>query len=73
MKQPPELKPIVAAPTARGPIPTPRHDGRSLDGMRNLIFDTLYEMGYTPDSVLVDTLIARDVVDFRGQRIQATL
>lgn len=65
MKRPPELKPIVAAPTARGPIPTPRHDGRSLDGMRNLISDTLYEMGYAPDSVLVDTLIARDVVDFR--------
>lgn len=65
MKQPPELKPIVAAPTARGPIPTPRHNGRPLDGMRNLISDTLYEMGYTPDSVLVDTLIARDVIDFR--------
>ena len=65
MKQPSELKPIVAAPTARGPIPTPRHDGRPLDGMRNLISDTLYEMGYTPDSVLVDTLISRDVVDFR--------
>lgn len=65
MKQLPELKPIVAAPTAHGPIPTPRHDGRSLDGMRNLISDTLYEMGYTPDLVLVDTLIARDVIDFR--------
>ncbi len=65
MKQPPGLKPLVAAPTARGPIPTPRHGGRPLDGMRNLLSDTLYEIGYTPDPVLVDTLIARDVVDFR--------
>ena len=65
MKQSPELKPIVAAPTARGPIPTPRHDGRHLDGMRNLLSDTLYEMGYPHDPILVDILIERDVVDFR--------
>ena len=65
MKQPPESRPIVAVPTARGPIPSRRHGGRPLDGMRNLISDTLNEMGYTPDPVLVDTLIERDVVDFR--------
>lgn len=44
---------------------TPRHGGRPLDGMRNLLSDTLYEMGYRQDPVLVDILIEKDVIDFR--------
>ncbi len=47
-------EPIKAAPTARG--------GTSLDGMRNILTDALYEIGY--DGTLVDTLIARNVIDF---------
>ena len=47
-------EPIKAAPTARG--------GTSLDGMRNILTDALYEMGY--DSTLVDILIERNVIDF---------
>ena len=46
--------PIKAAPTARGDT--------YLNGMKNILTDTLYEMGY--DDTLVDTLIARNVVDF---------
>ena len=45
---------IKAAPTARG-------DTR-LDGMRNILEDALYEMGY--DDTLVDILIERNVIDF---------
>ena len=47
-------EPIKAAPTARG--------GASLDGMRNILTDALYELGY--DDTLVDTLIERNVIDF---------
>lgn len=47
-------KPIKAAPTARG--------STNLDGRRNILTDALYEMGY--DDTLVDTLIARNVIDF---------
>ena len=47
-------KPIKAAPTA--------HGGTNLDGMRNILTDALYEMGY--DDTLVDTLIVRNVIDF---------
>ena len=47
-------KPIKAAPTARG--------DRSLDGMRNILTDALYEMGY--DDTLVDILIKRNIIDF---------
>jgi len=47
-------EPIKAAPTARG--------GNSLDGMRTMLEDALYEMGY--DGTLVDTLIERNVIDF---------
>ena len=47
-------EPIKAAPTARG--------GNSLDGMRTILEDALYEMGY--DDTLVDTLIERNVIDF---------
>lgn len=47
-------EPIKAAPTARG--------GTSLDGMRNILTDALYEMGY--DATLVDTLIERNIIDF---------
>lgn len=47
-------EPIKAAPTARG--------GTSFDGMRNILTDALYEMGY--DDTLVDTLIERNVIDF---------
>ena len=46
--------PIKAAPTARGET--------HLEGMRNILEDALYEMGY--DSTLVDTLIKRNVIDF---------
>ena len=45
---------IKAAPTARS-------DGE-LSGMRNSLEDALYELGY--DNTLVDTLIARNVIDF---------
>ena len=45
---------IKAAPTARG--------GTNLDGMRNILTDALYEMGY--DDTLVDILIERNVIDF---------
>ncbi len=48
------IEPIKAAPTARG--------GTSLDSMRNILTDALYEMGY--DDTLVDTLIERNVIDF---------
>ena len=47
-------KPIKAAPTELG--------GRSLDGIRNILTDALYEMGY--DDTLVDILIERNVIDF---------
>ena len=47
-------EPIKAAPTARG--------GTNLDGMKNILTDALYEMGY--DDTLVDTLIERNVIDF---------
>ena len=45
---------IKAAPTARGRT--------NLDGIRNILGDALYEMGY--DDTLVDTLIERNVIDF---------
>lgn len=45
---------IKAAPTARR--------GTSLDGIRNILTDALYEMGY--DDTLVDILIERNVIDF---------
>ena len=45
---------IKAAPTARGKTP--------LDGIRNILEDALYEMGY--DDTLVDTLIEKNVIDF---------
>ena len=45
---------IKAAPTARGET--------HLEGMRNILEDALYEMGY--DGTLVDTLIERNVIDF---------
>ncbi len=48
------IEPIKAAPTARG--------GTSLDGIRNILTDALYELGY--DDTLVDTLIKRNVIDF---------
>lgn len=48
------IEPIKAAPTARG--------GTNLDGMRNILTDALYEMGY--DGTLVDTLIEKNVIDF---------
>ena len=48
------IEPIKAAPTARG--------STHLDGMRNILTDALYEMGY--DNTLVDTLIERNVIDF---------
>lgn len=47
-------EPIKAAPTARG--------GTSLDGMRNILADTLFEMGY--DDTLVAPLIERNIIDF---------
>ena len=47
-------EPIKAAPTARG--------GTSLDGMRNILEDALYEMGY--DGTLTDILIESNVIDF---------
>ena len=46
--------PIKAAPTARGDT--------HLDGMRNILEDALYEMGY--DGTLVNTLIERNIIDF---------
>lgn len=36
----------------------------SLDGKKNLLTDALYEMGYGHNENLVNTLIARDVIDF---------
>jgi type II restriction enzyme len=48
------IEPIKAVPTARG--------GTSLGGMRNILEDALYEMGY--DDTLVDTLIESNVIDF---------
>ena len=48
-------EPIKAAPTAHGLQP-------NLDGMKNILTDALYEMGY--DDAVVDTLIARNVIDF---------
>lgn len=50
--------PIKVAMTDRGPATT--DDG--LDGVRNILTDALYEMGY--DDSLVDTLIEKDVIDF---------
>ncbi|RKU22248.1 hypothetical protein C6499_20105 [Candidatus Poribacteria bacterium] len=47
-------EPIKAAPTARS-------DGE-LSGMKNILADTLFEMGY--NDTLVDTLIERNVIDF---------
>ncbi|MCY3722031.1 MAG: BsaWI family type II restriction enzyme [Candidatus Poribacteria bacterium] len=47
-------EPIKAAPTARG--------GTSLDGMRNILEDALYEMGY--DGTLTDILIESNIIDF---------
>ena len=47
-------KPIIAAPTAR--------EDRPLEGERNILTEALYEIGY--DSMLVDTLIERNVIDF---------
>ncbi len=47
-------EPIKAAPTARS-------DGQ-LGGMKNILTDALYELGY--DDTLVDTLIERNVIDF---------
>lgn len=51
-------KPIIAAPTARG--------NTNLDGRRNILKDTLYEIGYNDTLVdtLVDILIKRNVIDF---------
>ncbi len=48
------IEPVKAAPTARG--------GTSLDGMKNILTDALYEMGY--DDTLVDTFIESNVIDF---------
>ena len=47
-------EPIKAAPTARDPI--------HLDSRREFLAEALYEIGY--DDTLVDTLIARNVIDF---------
>lgn len=47
-------EPINVAPTAR-------YD-RPLSGVKNILTDALYEMGY--DETLVNTLIARNVIDF---------
>ena len=47
-------EPIKAAPTARAQV--------NLDGIKNILTDTLYELGY--DDTWVDTLIARNVIDF---------
>ena len=51
-------KPIIAAPTARGDT--------NLDGMRNILADTFYEIGYNDTLVdtLVNILIERNVIDF---------
>ena len=50
-----ENEPIKAAPTAHG-VQT------NLDGIKNILGDTLYEMGY--DEALVDVLIEMNVIDF---------
>ncbi len=57
-----DTKPIKAAPTAtiKG-SPTPISPGE-LSGRKNILTDTLYEMGY--DDTLVDILIERNVIDF---------
>ena len=47
-------EPIKAAPTARS--------GGEFSGMKNILTDALYELGY--DDTLVDTLIERNVIDF---------
>lgn len=49
------IKTIKAVPTARG-LQT------NLDGIKTILTDALYEMGY--DDTLVDALIVRNVVDF---------
>ena len=51
-------EPIIAAPTARGHT--------SFDGMKNILTDTLYEIGYNDPLVdtLADILIERNVIDF---------
>ncbi|MDE0085230.1 MAG: BsaWI family type II restriction enzyme [Candidatus Poribacteria bacterium] len=51
-------KPIIAAPTAR--------EDRPLDGRKNILTDTLYELGYNDTLVdpLVNILIERNVIDF---------
>ena len=47
-------EPVKAAPTARS--------DSELSGMKNILTDALYELGY--DDTLVDTLIERNVIDF---------
>lgn len=47
-------EPIKAAPTAQTQT--------NIGGMKNILTDALYEMGY--DDTLVDTLIKRNVIDF---------
>ena len=49
-----DTEPIKAAPTA--------HAQTGINGMKNILEDALYEMGY--DNTLVDTLIERNVIDF---------
>ena len=57
-----DTKLIKAAPTATmKSSPTPIFPGE-LSGRKNILTDTLYEMGY--DDTLVDILIERNVIDF---------
>ena len=49
-----DTKPIKAAPTAQAQT--------NIIGMKNILTDALYEMGY--DDTLVDVLIERNVIDF---------